>query len=930
MNRNAPWQVGGDQASDERGEFVTGWSADGYRQARHTSAAEWREIAIRGKEAIRALRPPGPTAQGKPNKGEVDMNKTFFRKTIATVLLFACAYMLAMSAGLTALQRAEAADGVPGTLDEYWNGNAEWVYLRKDTFASTGFPSYFDGTQVKMMSDGTWYLFNRKYVTDSACSGGTALETQVRRSTDKGVTWSAPTTIIPHVPGTPYSCFATDGDAWYNAAENKWHYLFQCLGGSGPWQGCMLSRDGADPMGPFTIAPAGGNPVITPGEIWNQICNVSSDDCSSLAGGSGRVFDEGTFNIFDYDGTHYWIGFHGYDGVRGYRGIAKSSDFQTWIAGNPTQGVPADAVHDRNDSQGWRESWNSGGSIGAGAGSMIREGSYYYHLVESSDINLGCTAGQNWDYGLYRSTSLTNTTWSQYPQGNPIIYSSKSAESGGAIPPCNVQYAGLVKDPTDGFIYLAYGRRSSDPNYDGLYWYRLEKSSNLLLNANLWKANTDNWNRLGPNTNWVAYRLPNNSPDGTPYLATNCGGVCSGTNSIYQDVTIPGGTAGTAQFGGKFLSEGSAGSVDLVIRQMNAAGTIVQTDILPIATGTSWASYGGSVPLLATATKLRYEFYLRTDHVTFRADDMYIQTSFTDTIAPTSVTDLRSSSVTSGTVALTWTAPGNDGNAGTAAAYDIRYSNSPITSANWASAMQAVGEPAPAVGGNSQSFTVSGLSPGTDYYFAVKTSDAAGNVSGLSNGWSVKTVGSGSLFSDAFADAQRGPSWFAFGGSWSETGGTLTQTSLLEGDPKKMLIGRTGFDFPSSPLTITAKVRVDAWTGGDFARAGVSLFNDMKDGGGYNLVFHNNHSTVQFLDDGVAWGPSYPFTWSSGVWYWFKLKADGGTLYGKVWADGATEPATWPYSWMRSGRSGVPGLNGGAAKTGTGSSSASFDDVVVQ
>ncbi|TLS53910.1 hypothetical protein FE782_00715 [Paenibacillus antri] len=519
---------------------------------------------------------------------------------------------------------AAVGNGAPGTLDEYWNGDAEWVFVRKNTWASTGVQSYFDGTQVKTMIDGTWYHFNRKYVADSACTslGGVALETQVRKSTDKGATWSAPVTIIPHVPGTPYSCAATDGDAYYNVAENKWHYLFQCLDGTS-WKGCALSRSGADPMGPFTIQPAGGNPVVTPGELWDDICDSASDDCSSLAGGPGNVFDEGTFNIFQFDGTYYWVAFHGYDGIRGYRGIAKTSDFQAWIAGDPSQGVPNDAVADRYDSAAWRESWTAGGTIGAGAGNMIKEGVYYYHLIEASDINLACSANQNWNYGLYRSDSLTATTWSQFPGGNPMIYSSRAVEDANGILPCNVQYAGLFKDPTDGFVYLAFGRRSADPDYDGLYWYRLEKSDNLLANGDFWRSDTYGWNRLGPGTNWAVYRLPNNSPDGTPYFATNCGGLCAPTNSIYQDVAIPSGGPGTLRFGGKFMSEGAGGTLELVVRQFNGS-TIIQTDILPIATGTAWQSYGGTATLAPGTTWIRYEFYLRSG-VTFRADDLYLE-----------------------------------------------------------------------------------------------------------------------------------------------------------------------------------------------------------------------------------------------------------------------------------------------------------------
>lgn len=84
-------------------------------------------------------------------------------------------------------------------------------------------------------------------------------------------------------------------------------------------------------------------------------------------------------------------------------------------------------------------------------------------------------------------------------------------------------------------------------------------------------------------------------------------------------------------------------------------------------------------------------------------------------------------------VRLRWTAPGDDGTAGRATAYDLRYSTSTITAANFAQATQVIGEPAPAVTGSAESFTVSGLSNGITYFFAVKTQDDASNWSAVSN-----------------------------------------------------------------------------------------------------------------------------------------------------------------------------------------------------
>jgi chitodextrinase len=91
-------------------------------------------------------------------------------------------------------------------------------------------------------------------------------------------------------------------------------------------------------------------------------------------------------------------------------------------------------------------------------------------------------------------------------------------------------------------------------------------------------------------------------------------------------------------------------------------------------------------------------------------------------------------------ITLNWTAPGDDSLSGTAAQYDVRYSTSLITSANFAAASQATGETAPKAPGQSETFTVTGLTPGTLYYFAIKTADEAGNWSAISNVVSATTT----------------------------------------------------------------------------------------------------------------------------------------------------------------------------------------------
>ncbi|WP_135550227.1 fibronectin type III domain-containing protein [Paenibacillus cymbidii] len=124
-----------------------------------------------------------------------------------------------------------------------------------------------------------------------------------------------------------------------------------------------------------------------------------------------------------------------------------------------------------------------------------------------------------------------------------------------------------------------------------------------------------------------------------------------------------------------------------------------------------------------------------------------------DPVAPAAVSDLTSTFTSWKSVELSWTAPGDDGNTGTATSYDFRYSTSPLTEANWASAIRATGQPAPLAAGSSQSFTIGGLTPNTMYYFAMKTKDIV-NESALSNVLSVTTLTSDTTAPAAIANLQ--------------------------------------------------------------------------------------------------------------------------------------------------------------------------------
>ena len=105
-----------------------------------------------------------------------------------------------------------------------------------------------------------------------------------------------------------------------------------------------------------------------------------------------------------------------------------------------------------------------------------------------------------------------------------------------------------------------------------------------------------------------------------------------------------------------------------------------------------------------------------------------------DTIAPAAVSNLAAvSGSNDGEVDLTCTAPGDNGSSGTANSYDLRYNTHIITDINWGTSTQISTEPAPSSAGTTETLTVSGLTPGQTYYFAIKSQDEVPNVSALSN-----------------------------------------------------------------------------------------------------------------------------------------------------------------------------------------------------
>jgi hypothetical protein len=128
-----------------------------------------------------------------------------------------------------------------------------------------------------------------------------------------------------------------------------------------------------------------------------------------------------------------------------------------------------------------------------------------------------------------------------------------------------------------------------------------------------------------------------------------------------------------------------------------------------------------------------------------------------DTTPPGGVANLTAISSTFNSVTLRWTATDDDGYGGEPASlYDVRYSTS--QNFDFDSATSVTGESTPQEPGLEETFTVTGLSHDTTYYFRVKVFDDVGN-SSLSNEVHRTTVTLMEIFYD---DMEEGPNgWIA-------------------------------------------------------------------------------------------------------------------------------------------------------------------------
>ena len=103
-----------------------------------------------------------------------------------------------------------------------------------------------------------------------------------------------------------------------------------------------------------------------------------------------------------------------------------------------------------------------------------------------------------------------------------------------------------------------------------------------------------------------------------------------------------------------------------------------------------------------------------------------------DTIAPTAINNLDTIEPLSGAISVSWSVP-VDSSIGGIISYDLRYSTSPITSANFDAATSLIISGDGDVAGSTKTHEFKNLGFNTTYYFAIKSVDIWGNISNISN-----------------------------------------------------------------------------------------------------------------------------------------------------------------------------------------------------
>lgn len=251
-----------------------------------------------------------------------------------------------------------------------------------------------------------------------------------------------------------------------------------------------------------------------------------------------------------------------------------------------------------------------------------------------------------------------------------------------------------------------------------------------------------------------------------------------------------------------------------------------------------------------------------------------------DTMPPAEVTDLQVTAVAGSVVTLAWTAPGDDGDTGTASAYDLRYGSGMVTEATWADFTQVADEPDPLAAGTGQTVSVD-VGANGDWAFALKAADEVPNWSGLSNG-TVATVGAGNAW-EIHQLTSEGTNRYP-----SLSDGFVTWVGTREADCDEIWIASlTGYSATPTKLTDNCGQKI-----GPDSHGSEKIIWSGREGNGYDweIWVYDKYATPRFAaHTDNEYDDLYPVLAGGGSFAWCR----GPTMYRDIhWWNGSLHEGT--------------------------------------
>jgi uncharacterized delta-60 repeat protein len=179
-----------------------------------------------------------------------------------------------------------------------------------------------------------------------------------------------------------------------------------------------------------------------------------------------------------------------------------------------------------------------------------------------------------------------------------------------------------------------------------------------------------------------------------------------------------------------------AGGYDIWVLKLNSTGSIVFDGGIGASTTTTNVVPSNTSATVTTTSVTGTNSTATVQNTAVTPQDTHatVMVQSPDITPPATINDLAAGSPTNTSITLTWTAPGDSGMKGNATGYVVKYSTSgAITASNWSSATTYTQTWMPAKNGTTETHAVTGLTPGTKYWFAVEAYDKVPNYGGVSN-----------------------------------------------------------------------------------------------------------------------------------------------------------------------------------------------------